>query len=114
MSATLLSPVSSQDLDADLARAAALVVEGVTILAGMSDWGAQALTDANLAGGMLVVLGGATPRPMTTEEFARYQLYLAQVGDIARKWSEGSPPATGIVAPWLMTFRSTGTTVPTP
>lgn len=111
---TLLSTVSNQDFDNDLARAAALVMEGVTILGDMSAWGAQVLTADNLAGGMLIVLGGPEPRRMTQAEFDTYALYLAQVGDIARRWSEGSPPATGIVAPWLMTFRTTGALPPVP
>jgi len=108
MAATLLSPVSTLDLDSDLASAADTVMRGLTQLREMSEWAGQALTQDNLDGGMLIVLGGTTPRPLTPEELSRYQLYFAQVGDIARYWSDASPPADGIVAPWWGQFRSTG------
>lgn len=108
MAATLLSPLSSQDMDAALAQAADTVMRGLTQLREMSGYYGTALTQDNLDGGMLVVLGGPEPRPLTAEELARYQLYFAQVGDIARYWSEASPPADGIVAPWWQQFRSTG------
>jgi len=109
---TLLSPLSDQDMDTSLARAADAVVRAATLLTEMATYYQNMLTQDNLDGGMLVALGGPEPRPLTQEEFDQYALYFAQVGDIARRWTEGNPPATGLVQPWLHLFRSTGTTMP--
>ncbi len=104
---TLTQPVSAQDFDADLARVAALVIGDTRLLQEMADWALNILTTDNLAGGMLVRLGGAGTVPLTQAEYDQYRLFFAQVQDIAQRWSAGSTPATGLVQPWLRTFAPT-------
>ena len=101
--ATLLNPLADRDFDTKLNRVATLVTQGANELATYSDWGLNVLTPDNLAAGLLIVYEGTTSRPMTQVEMDRYRLYFAQVGDIARHWTESSPPATGLVLPWLPT-----------
>jgi hypothetical protein len=108
MAASLLAPLSTQDMQASLAQAGDAVIRSSTLLADMAAYHLNMLTQDNLDGGMLLVLGGPEPRPMTTEEFDQYRLYFGQMDAIARMWTEGSPPAVGLVQPWLNLFRSTG------
>lgn len=102
---TLTSPVSDFDLDRDLAKVADLVMDGSTVIAQMATWALNVLTPENLAGGMLVVLGGPEARPLTQEEFDQYRLFFGQADSIARMWTEGSPPAVGLVQPWWAAYR---------
>jgi len=104
---TLLAPVSDHDLDADLGRVASAVMDESTMIAQVSNWALQILTPENLAAGLLIVLGGPEPRPMTQEEFDTYRLFFGQADAIARMWTEGSPPATGLVQPWWREYRTT-------
>lgn len=99
--ATLLTPVSDRDFDLKLNRTATLVISGAHELTTYADWALNCLTPDNLAAGLLVVLGGPEARPMTAEEMEQYRFFFAQVGDIAAKWTGGSPPPTGLVLPWL-------------
>ena len=49
----------------------------------------------------MIVLGGPEARPMTQEEMDQFRFFFGQVADIAARWTGGSPPATGLVLPWL-------------
>lgn len=115
MSATLLSPLSDQDFDRRLNHVAQAVTRYAAEFTGMADWALNVLTEENRAANLLLVYDPtqatglappATPLPpgyraMTADELAQYRLYFGQVGDIARRWTEGSPPATGLVYPWI-------------
>lgn len=101
MTATLLQPVSDRDLDAKLQDTATRVTRDSQLLATYAEWALNILIPANLDAGLLVVLGGPEARPMTPEEMDTYRLFFSQVADIARRWTEGNPPATGLVLPWL-------------
>ena len=108
---TLLTPVTTQDLDDDLAKAAQVVTEGAVLLSEMANWALNILIPENLDDDMLIVLGGAEPRLLTQEEMDKYRLYFGQVGMIAALLAEGNPPATGLVLPWLQAFRSGSTII---
>lgn len=105
---TLTSPLSNQDCDASLAAAGKSVMDASTLYTQMSEYYQNMLTDDNLAGGMLISLGGAGTVPMTQAQLDQYRLFFNQLADIARLLTTGSPPPTGIVQPWLITFRTTG------
>jgi hypothetical protein len=99
--ATLLTPVSDRDFDTMLNRVATIVTGDSHTLTTYADYALNVLTPDNLEAGLLVVLGGPEARPMTQEEMDQFRFFFGQVADIAARWTGGSPPATGLVLPWL-------------
>ena len=118
---SLTVPLSAADMNASLAKAAQIVTDGANVLTEMSEYYGQMLTEENRLAGYLVTGGGqdiatgaTIVRALTPDELSRFQLYFAQVGDIARMWTNATPPATGIVTPWMPQFRVSAPLPPTP
>lgn len=104
---TLLSPLSDREFDQRLNRVAVLVTSAARDLTTISEWALNVLIPDNLAADLLLVYDPHDPaavdghRPMTAAEMDNYRFFFSQVGDIAGRWTGGSPPATGLVLPWL-------------
>jgi hypothetical protein len=106
MAATLLQPVTSQQLDTDLANMADNVIALGTVLGQLANWAMNILIEDNRAADMLVdpsVYAGGLPTPMSQADVDRYRTYFGQlqyVCDLLMKSQGSSPAAADLVLPW--------------
>jgi hypothetical protein len=103
---TLLNPISSALLDADLGQQADNVTGLGHTINLLCNYYLNVLTEENRAAGLIIdppQYAGSPPTTMSADDMAAYRTKIGQlqyVGDLLTQAQDGTPAATDLVLPW--------------
>src|SRR5262245_10215194 len=106
MSANLLTPVNSAQMDFDLGQQSDIVTALAAQIAVLCDYYLSVLTEPNRAAGLIVdpsPYPGQPPTTMTEADLAAYRDHFEKmqyIGTLLSQDQGSTPAATRIVLPW--------------